>query len=31
MKWSGYLAGLRSIAREIGGLREGGKQEEDEA
>jgi len=28
MKWSGYLAGLRRIVREIGGLRESGKQEE---
>jgi hypothetical protein len=27
MKWSGYLAGLRSIAREIGGLRKDGEQE----
>jgi hypothetical protein len=27
MKWSGYLAGLRSIVREIGGLRGRGKQE----
>jgi hypothetical protein len=27
MKWSGYLAGLRNIVREIGGLRGRGKQE----
>jgi hypothetical protein len=28
IKWSGYLAGLRGIVREIGGLRESGEQEE---
>jgi hypothetical protein len=27
MKWSGYLAGLQRIVREISGLREGGDQE----
>lgn len=27
MKWSGYLAGLRRIVHEIGGLREGGEEE----
>jgi hypothetical protein len=27
MKWSGYLAGLRRIVREISGLRESGEQE----
>jgi hypothetical protein len=31
MKWSGYLAGLRRIVQEIGGLRESVKQDSDES
>ena len=30
VKWSGYLAGLQRIVREIGGLRKSVKQESDE-